>query len=434
MVYTSTEGTAGVERGRLRLSGGRHPSRYTSGLGCCAPYGRYNSDLVVNLFRRRRATFERETIRIAQEVLGEEVPVEPLPQLDAIAFDTVQLNLSGLRERYRDLDPLDADSWLQSALSELLVAEGSPGAAGVTQDVLPGLRSRSFVEAHRLVALHRNTPLEPMAVRSVTESVFVGLLWDRTHSMLSLSESLLRQWDRSYDEVLAIALANLTSKPIVGWVGTDDRIFRLVGGDDYVSARMLDGDVLARLPFTGDIVVCAPTRTDLFAVAADDPRALNEVFEASLEASREGVAVSLRPLRLSDGEWTELRLDPEHPAYVGWRRLTRLDWANEAGATRSLLQDLVGSAIFVGSLIVREDETTGITETVSVWSEGVPTLLAAADLVAFPRSDRDAAFVTAPWVRVVDVMSDRMARTDHYPERWLVESFPTNDQLDALSA
>lgn len=388
----------------------------------------------MSLFRRRRATFERETIRIAQQVLGDEVPVEPIPELDAIAFDTVQVNLSGLRDRYRDLDPVHADSWLQSALSELLVAEGVPGAPGVTQNVLPELRSRSFVEAHRLVALHRNTPHEPMAIRSVTDSVMVGLLWDRTHSMLSLPESLLRQWDRSYDEVLAIALANLSSKPVLGWVGTDDRIFRLVGGDDYVSARMLDDDVIERLPFTGDVVVCAPTRTDLFAVAADDSEALSEVFEASLEASRDGLAVSLSPLRLRGGEWTDLRLDRAHPAYLGWRRLTRLEWAKEADATRSLLQDLVGTGIFVGSLIVREDESTGMTETVSVWSEGVPTLLARADLVAFPRSDRDAAFVTAPWARVVDVMADRMMPTDHYPERWLVETFPTNGQLQSLGA
>ncbi|MDH3249972.1 MAG: hypothetical protein OEQ47_13480, partial [Acidimicrobiia bacterium] len=87
----------------------------------------------MSLFRRRRATFERETIRIAQEVLGEAVPVEPIPEFDAIAFDDVQLNLSGLRERYRGLEPAEAHVWLQSALSELLVAQGTPDAAEDTE-------------------------------------------------------------------------------------------------------------------------------------------------------------------------------------------------------------------------------------------------------------------------------------------------------------
>lgn len=386
----------------------------------------------MSLFKRRRATFERDAIKIAQEVLGEEVPVEPLPDLDAIAFDDVQLNLSELRKRYRDLEPSEAHAWLQSALRELLVAQGAPDRAEETENLLPGLRTRAFAEAHRLGALRRNAPHEPMAVRAITDSVSVGLVWDRTHSMLSLPESFLRHWDRSFEEVLDLALSNLTARPIVGWVGTDDRMFRLVGGDDYVSARLLSGDLFERLPFRGDIVVCAPTRTDLFAVDAEDTDALLEVFAASLEASGQGPPLSLRPLRLSGGRWSDLHLEPEHPAYLGWRRLSRLDWAREAASTRSLLQDLVGSEVFVGSLIVREDEGTGMTDTVSVWSEGVPTLLAAADLVSFPRSDRDAGFVTASWQRVGEVLSHRMTTTDHYPERWLVETFPSEQEIAQL--
>ena len=386
----------------------------------------------MNLFRRRRATFERETIRIAQEVLGDEIPVEPLPDLDAIAFDDVQLNLAGLRRRYRDLAPEEAHAWLQSALTELLVADDTPDRTEDVDTLLPGLRSRSFVEAHRLTALQRDTRHEPLAVRPITDSILVGLVWDRTHSMLSLPESFLHRWDRSYEDVLAIALANLSSMPMVGWVGMDDRVYRLVGGDEYVSARLLTGEAFDRLPFAGDIVVCAPTAGDLLAAAADDPEALIDVFEASLEASDQGRPVSLRPLRYREGRWSDLSLDPGHPAYLVWRRLTRIDWAREADSTRTLLQDLVGTGVFVGSLIVREEEATGMTDTVSVWSEGVPTLLAAADLVAFPRSDRDAGFVTASWEKVWDVLSHRMIATDHYPERWLVETFPSEEELARL--
>ena len=367
----------------------------------------------VKLFRRRRATFERETIRIAQEVLGGEIPVEPMPGLDAIAFDDVQLNLAGLRQHYRDLAPDEADAWLQSALNELLIAEDTPDRTEDVDTLLPGLRARSFVEAHRLTALQRDARHEPLAVRPITDTVLVGLVWDRTHSLLSLPESLLHRWDRSYEEALAIALSNLSSMPVLGWVGTDERIFRLVGGDEYVSARLLTGGLFDRLPFAGDIVVCTPTAGDLFAAAADDPAALIDMFEASLEASGRGRPVSLRPLRYSEGRWSDLRLESGHPAYLAWRRLTRIDWAREADSTRRLLQDLVGTGVFVGSLIIRDEEATGMTDAVSVWSEGVPTLLAAADLVAFPRSDR-------------------MTATDHYPERWLVESFPSEEELSRL--
>lgn len=388
----------------------------------------------MSLFKRRRVAFERETIRIAHEVLGDEVPVEQHPEIDAIVIDEVQLNLTALRDRYRDLGPEEAQVWLQNALTELLVIDEAPDLANEETAILPALHARSFLEAHRLAALHRDSPHQPLAVRQITDGVFVGLMWDRTHSMVTLPESVLEQWGRSYEEVYATALENLSALPMVGWAGSDDRVFRLIAGDDYVSARLLTRDAFDRLPFTGDVVVCAPTKADLFVAAVDDPQSLVDILEASVRASRAGSVLSLRPLRLGGGTWSHLHLEPDHPAYLPWRMLTRLDWAHEADRTRSLLQALVGTGVFVGSLIVREDEATGITDTVSVWSEGVPALLATADLVSFPRTDRDAGFVTAPWSRVVDVLSDQMTKTDHYPERWLIESFPTDDQLAELAA
>ncbi len=385
----------------------------------------------MSLFKRRRGSIERETIRIAQEVLGDEVPVESRPEIDAIVIDDVQVKLSLLRERYRDLDRDAAHTWLQSALTELLV-EDTPDPADDRMTLFPALRSRAFLEAHRLAALHRDAPHRPLAMQPMTESLVVGLTWDRTHATVSLAESVLEEWGRTYEDALATAIDNLSALPMVGWAGSDDRVFRLVVGDDYGSARLLTDHIFDRLPFTGDIVVCAPTRGDLFVAAADDSEGLRDIFDASRRSSQEGSVVSLRPLLASGGIWSELELEPDHPAYLSWRMLTRLDWAKEVDRTRSLLQALVGTEMFVGSLIVRKDESTGVTDTVSVWSEGVPTLLAAADLVSFPRSERDAAFVTAPWSRVITVLSDRMTRTDHYPERWLVESFPTAGELALL--
>jgi hypothetical protein len=386
----------------------------------------------MSLFKRRKLGFEREAIRIAHRVLGSDVAVEQHPEIDAITFDDVQLNLTSLRERYSQLGPTEAHDWLLSALGELLVPEELPDSLDEQSALMPGLRSRSFVESHRLTALQRDVHLEPLATRPITENLVVGILWDQTHSMISLHEAQIAAWGETYDGALDMALRNLEALPIVGWAGIDDRMFRLIAGDEFVSARILTPSIFDRLPLGDDIVVCVPTRGDLFASATDDVESLETLFELSRQTAGTGAGVSLRPLRYAGGVWSELTLEQDHPAYFKWRMLSRLDRAQEADSTRSLLQHLVGGDIFVGSVIVREDDETGMVDTVSVWSEGVPTLLATADLVAFPRSDHDSGFVTAPWRRVQSVLGHRMTATVHYPERWLVESFPSREELANL--
>jgi hypothetical protein len=386
----------------------------------------------MSLFRRRKAGFEREAIRIAQTVLGRDVAVESHPELDAIVFDDVQLNLTNLRERYRKLEPGEAHVWLESALAELLASEELPDRLDEPTALMPGLRPRSFLESHRLAALHRAAPLVPLASKPFTDNLVVPILWDQTHSMISLHETHLAEWGLSHANALDIALTNLAKLAVVGWVGVDDRIFRLIAGDEFVSARVLTPSMFDRLPLGDDFIVCVPTRGDMFVARTDDTASLPMLFELSRAAGADGAPVSLRPLRHVAGAWSELELEQNHPAYLPWRRLTRLDDAREAHTTRSQLQELVGSDVFVGSVIVREDEETHVVDTVSVWSEGVPTLLATADLVAFPRSDHDTGFVTAPWRRVRSVLGRRMTVTEHYPERWLVESFPSRDELADL--
>jgi hypothetical protein len=386
----------------------------------------------MSIFKRRRVAFERQTIRIAQTVLGRDVGVEQHPEIDAIVFDDIQLNLTSLRDRYRQLDPSEAQVWLESALTELLVAEELPDHLDDLTTLMPGLRPRSFMESHRLSALHRVTHLQPLASTSFTDSLVVSILWDQTLSMMSLHEAHLDGWGLSRQSALQIALDNLAELPMVGWAGIDDRVFRLIAGDEYVSSRVLTPSIFDRLGLGEDIVVCVPTRGDLFVSSIDDETSLATLFELSRAAAADGTPVSLRPLRYTGGVWSELELDQDHPAYLRWRMLTRLDDAREADATRPLLQALVGGDVFVGSVIVREDRGTRVVDTVSVWSEGVPTLLATADLVAFPRSDHDTGFVTAPWRRVQSVVGHRMMTTEHYPERWLVESFPSPAELAEL--
>jgi hypothetical protein len=67
----------------------------------------------------------------------------------------------------------------------------------------------------------------------------------------------------------------------------------------------------------------------------------------------------------------------------------------------------------------------------AVWSNGVATHLPKADEIIF-FSKAPAIKRRVPWQRVLDVVGDLMHPEDAYPPRWLVEEFPTDEQLEAM--
>jgi hypothetical protein len=83
-----------------------------------------------------------------------------------------------------------------------------------------------------------------------------------------------------------------------------------------------------------------------------------------------------------------------------------------------------------------EHKETGAALSYCCWSERNRILLPRADYVAFgwlrPGQKEPTEVGLAGWERVVSVVGHLMQKTDHWPERFLVEDFPTAEQLEAL--
>ena len=91
--------------------------------------------------------------------------------------------------------------------------------------------------------------------------------------------------------------------------------------------------------------------------------------------------------------------------------------------------------VFVASYTATRRTDTGKVQSDCVWSKDVLTLLPEADLVHFfdnSLSEDDKLVVTATWDRVLEITGTMMRKQDMCPPRYLVDEFPSREQLAEL--
>jgi hypothetical protein len=142
-------------------------------------------------------------------------------------------------------------------------------------------------------------------------------------------------------------------------------------------------------------------------------------------------------LALEDGQWRPFLPPESSEAYeILYRHRVASVWRDYDEQKRLLdeLHEKRGIDVHVATYAAHEDRATQQLSTVAVWSERVEALLPRTDSVAFTSGDpQDPEMLgVAPWERVAEVAGELMEQTDHWPPRWRVTQFPTQEQLDAM--
>lgn len=369
----------------------------------------------------------KQITKILKTQLGRGADIHFDTAKDTIYTASHEIHLPNIRRTWQKLDKGDRTQFLQSSIGSLVGPSPLPEVLTDTSYLRVGLRSGSYLETLRLSSKAKGKePLLP-AHREFVPDLFEILLWDTPHSIALVTEELVEKWGRPLDELFDFARGNLAGIERLGFAAFGNKVFRLVNSDDYDSSRVLAPEALDELPVTGDLAVFIPTRNTLMVVDAADAEALAMACDLALQID-DDPPVFRRPLKRTDDQWAALELDENHPAHEDWTALVRLEEAEAANNVQDLLQEVVGGEIFVASVGLRRG-INGTVESYCAWTEDVPSLLPKTDAIAFPKANRETPIIEASWESVMEVAGQLMEPTDHYPARWRVERFPTDEQF-----
>jgi hypothetical protein len=264
-------------------------------------------------------------------------------------------------------------------------------------DLLPILRRRAYFEWSSLRFEDRSRTL----FQPVSEHFALALAYDLPEVMQLLPAAQLREWNVSFDEALTVALTNLRERSREPFEAVAPGTWRSPWRDNYDASRLVLPDLIRGLPVQGEPIVIVPHRDVLLVTGSEDEAGLGRLLDLAEPALQETRAVSGSQAR---------------------------DYFDQQEVLAQQSED-----VFVASFLFQK---RGRARSVSVWTAGVDTLLPRTDLVvclpAEPGKENPGILASASWERVCEVVGHRMERTELYPERYRVRTFPDAKELAAL--
>jgi hypothetical protein len=251
----------------------------------------------------------------------------------------------------------------------------------------------------------------------------------------------LDDWGATFEEAFPVALENLRQLSGHALERAGPGVWASPWRDNYDASRVLLPELLRRAEVEGDPVVMVPNRNTLLLAGSRDAAGLARLAELAEEAYDQPRSVSGMAFRLTeDDEWVPFLPGPGVPQRQKYQLLRVKavggDYGEQAEALNALHEEK-DKDIFVASFSARQQQGSGEVRSYCVWSEGVVSFLPKADDVLFfrPRGDQEGDMVAvAPWERAESVLGDMLKPVGLYPERYLVEGFPSEEQLAALGS
>jgi hypothetical protein len=189
--------------------------------------------------------------------------------------------------------PVEKERQLEIAIGFLSEKRGGESFEIAAPSLLPAVRNRSHMASVWLTdpGIHKPDAYAG-STRPICESLVLAIASDRPTSMDLVTESTLKGWSKSLDDVLLTAIDNLRAR-------SSHRFKRMEGGfclshydDCYDSARILLPHLFDQLFLKGDPVVVVLCREGIVVAGSDDVLALTALANfVDVE-----LAKSLRPI------------------------------------------------------------------------------------------------------------------------------------------
>lgn len=270
------------------------------------------------------------------------------------------------------------------------------------------------------------------ALKEFCGALAISVAIDRPNSIKILAASRLRQWSRTLDDLLPIALDNLRAISPSKFERMKEGHFVSAYNDNYDASRLLLPDLFANLPLRGNPVAVAVSRSCLVVCGSHELDALVAMAQfAEDEIDRDQRAISFLPLVLRDGSWR--RFDFSDGNVPALSRLCVKQDLWDYTEQKTLLEgyfERTGRDIFVASLEALEYE--GRCHTWAVWTTDAVSLLPRADALAIRLSEGDT--IVRTWADIEAHCGPLQVEPGMTPTRYLVERRPSDECLQSLRA
>lgn len=301
-------------------------------------------------------------------------------------------------------------------------------------DLLPVVRSRFYFESASLQSQARGVDGLNVPHLVIGDHLAVSLVYDLPQAMRTIGDDDLENWDVSFYQALEVARHNLEQLGNVAFANINNRCFASATGDNYDASRLILLDLIRRLPVRGDYIAMVPNRDSLLITGSEDQQGLGILCKLARESFQQPRPISTIALQLEGDDWTPWLPEPDSPLYGVFRELRLRTIAAEYSDQDALLaavQRSQGSDATPAGFQVVQDTTTQLYSSFCVWTEGASSLLPRTDLVTLARADGQLVG-TFEWRNLQRVVGPLMRPYDVYPERWLVQEFPSEQQIREL--
>lgn len=344
-------------------------------------------------------------------------------------------NLGNVFNEHCQLDKADREQHLLNLVTAMTGTDLPETFTEAESSLRPKIWTRSTFEIMQLESRLTNSPALDLPLIPLGEHLYSTVVFDTPTSMRSINSSELDEWGVGYYPALESACRNL-EETTLAWAKIGDGFHSAVSGDSYDACRILLTDRIRSLEVIGRPVAAVPNRDSMFVAGSEDEQSLDILFAMVEDAIREQPRpLSPLPLILNEeDEWVDWVPHRNH-AFRSRYDLLAVQFFGELYAQQKHFLDQVNEKelvdVFVGSVMAFSKDEEVIT--VSSWGEGVDALLPKTKFICIAKETGDSA--TVEWEPAREIVGDLMVDdAEHYPMRYRVREFPSDEQFAQLKA
>ncbi|QDU58079.1 hypothetical protein Pan181_43050 [Aeoliella mucimassa] len=304
-------------------------------------------------------------------------------------------------------------------------------------DVLVTVRDRSYFEIDIPLCSDNLELSEGLIYSEYAECLAIAPVYDMPTSIRSLSAGDLEDWGVTLYEVIEVAKQNL--REMTREYAQAGELYLFSCGDSHDAARILLTEIIQTLEVSGSPIALVPNREMLLITGEQSDEGLQQMLALAKPALEHERRITGTAFRLTGDQWHPWLPPTDHPLYSEFLLLQLQglmgDYERQEELFRKRAAQGKADVPFLSRYTVMQNEE-GALRSYTIWPGVCPALLPKTDYVMFMSSDEQGLpthlAAAASWEQVEQVVGSAMSPTDFYPERYRVERFPTEQELELL--